>query len=365
MQVRTGDYHLQANGADLTHNLLTLQMLGARPTPSTTLSLGYYDGPLLGVPFLSYRSWGYKPPADTDVWTAQVFCNYREFGGELTQQVGKHTKLVLKAYSGAQQDSSAQSTTGYGIEQHIGTVVLLGGYQNILTPAAAQPAPTTTTPAIPTTQQQLWWQLNLPRVHKLPEWAAGALHFSVFDDGAQWGIGLRLARQRPIAGWSFSGGMNWLDGVPLQALSCQMAQMLNARTVFQAGYAQNPMQTGALCAIDQSSYHVVYLGYQSRPRMLFFFRDLGEDHPTQPATLYTHSLGLLAQLSPHTRFQVQADVLDGVVSGAYHTGLGYTFEFQRNFSDTESLSLKYRLCPSEFNTLTNHVGVEIGFHHTF
>ena len=90
-----------------------------------------------------------------------------------------------------------------------------------------------------------------------------------------------------------------------------------------------------------------------------------EDHPTQPATLYTHSLGLLAQLSPHTRFQVQADVLDGVVSGAYHTGLGYTFEFQRNFSDTESLSLKYRLCPSEFNTLTNHVGVEIGFHHTF
>ena len=51
VQVRTGDYHLQANGADLTHNLLTLQMLGARPTPSTTLSLGYYDGPLLGVPF--------------------------------------------------------------------------------------------------------------------------------------------------------------------------------------------------------------------------------------------------------------------------------------------------------------------------
>ena len=87
----------------------------------------------------SYRSWGYKPPADTDVWTAQDFLNYREFGGELTQQVGKHTKLVLKAYSGAQQDSSAQSTTGYGIEQHIGTVVLLGGYQNILTPALRSP----------------------------------------------------------------------------------------------------------------------------------------------------------------------------------------------------------------------------------
>lgn len=358
LQLHAGEYRLQASGAELSRNLFTVQMPAAHPLPGTTLSLGYYNGPALGLPYLSYRNWGYKPPANTDSWTTQDLQGYRELGGELTQQVAPRTTLVYKQYNGAQQGLPAQSSSEYGLEQHLGTVALLGGCRTVLLPATA-------TQTTPTPLTEVWWQLNLPRQHPLPAWAAGMQHDTVFTDSAQWGIGQTPAWvSAPNAGWTISGGEIGQCGVPLQSFALQTAQLLNAHLVFEAEYAQNPVQ-GATCLIDQSSYQFIYLGYLLRPNMLLFARELGEEHPTQLSSLQTYSLGLLAQLSAHSSLQLQVDGLNGGASGACHAGVGYTFEYQRAFSDSESLVIKYRVCPNAFNTLSYHVGVELGMQRTF
>jgi len=356
MQVRAGTYGLTSGSSDMKRDLLTMQMLGAKLTPSTTLSLGYYMGPMLGTNYLTYRSWGAKPVANTTAWTPQDFADYQEFGGEVTQQIGKNTKLALKAYHGQTTGIGPQSTMEYGIEQHFGTLSLLAGYRSTVGSTAITPSP----------QHENWWRVTLPSKQQLPDWAKNSLHASVFDDSALWGINQAPAwTVPPVAGLTVEKHEIQVGSGLVNSSTLQACGLLGKHIYLQSSFEENPAMPDLPNGYNPEKRGIAHVGIQLNAKTQLFARYMLEQQVGQPSTLYTQSVGLVSQFAERTRLQFQIDLLRRCLNGGTSNGLAYMLEFERTLQENDSLVLKYRLCPREFNTMTDHVGFELDFRHAF
>lgn len=356
IQLRAGQYGLQTADTSYDRDLLTVQVLAAKPTPDTSLSMGYYQGPTLGTSYLAYRAWGLKPQGNADTWQQQDLTDYREWGGELTHNLSKSTKLVVKQFNGDITGTGEQATTEYGFEQHFGTMALLGGQRYTSLPATGGQ----------TDQQESWWRVNLPFTQKLPEWAANSLRFAVFSDSATWGIAQAPAwATAPVAGVTIDKRDILMNGAAARLYTFQGTAMLGRSVFLQSSYERNPAKQGTPNAIDALSRRLFHVGIQVQPKMQIFGRFISEDRLDMCSWQHTRSLGFIGQLSKTTSLQCQVDSLERRTNAILQSGIAYTFEFARTLNDDDTLVFKYRLSPSAFSTADNHVGLEMNFRRAF
>lgn len=335
-------------------DLLAMQLLNLQPAARTTATFGYYNGPLLGAGYLNYRTWGQKNAGNLAVWTPQDFTPYREVGGEVVRTLSKDAKITLRQMDGQLEGIGAMRFTEYGVEQHVGKAVFTGSQLHGETPGKDAPVQ----------HDVLLYKLVMPAARPLPAWAAASMRFSVFADGASWGFGALPAWVQPTAPASGltleKREVNTAAGKPVNQYTLQAAWMLTPQTCILLGHEDNPFKAGTTQA-DLQRRRFVHLGYALKPTMQIFGRFIDEDRKDQAMGTSTWSLGMIGQLSATSRLQVQVDGITRAAAGKSLNGTAYQFEFERTLSADNSLTLKWRLNPSEFATTKFRSQVEAAY----
>ncbi len=355
LQAQVGDYALAPHVGTLQQDMLcTLQLLAAHPTPRTTLSLGVYDGPVLGSRYLAYRAWGQRPQGNLEVWSAKEFVHYREQGGELVQALTETTKLVVKEQRGRREDTGRLETREYGVEQRLGMLTLLGGRRY------------TTTTSTATTLEESWWRLALTEKQPLPEWAVKSTRDAVFEDTAQWGLTvLPVWVPTPAHGLTIDRRLSQVAGRPTDEYAVQYADMLGHSCFVQGLFEQDPRKAGNPSEIDRVERSMVHIGYAVRPAVQVFARYLSEDRQDTVNTQCVRTIGVVGRLSSRVRLQLQLDAMRRQTVTGKAAGNAYLLAYERTLSADDSVVLKCRVNPSALYKPEDRTRLEASFRRVF
>lgn len=354
LQLKLGNYDF-ANPDNVKRNtLLTAQVLAMKPTPRTSFSMGYYNGPVVGANALTYRSWGQKVQANPDTaWKATDLADYGEVGGELTHALTGSTKLVAKQYHGNVEGIGAQETTEYGIEQHCNKMTLLAGQRTTATPAKQD-------------QAESWWRLSLPSAQKLPTWAAGSLHATAFADSATWGFNQTPAwALKPAPGATVEQRNVIVAGTLIHGRALQYATMLGSRLFVQGSYEVNPNLPNNANGVDPVQRGLLHVAFIASPTVTLFTRYVDEGKLDGSAGQCTRTLGLIGTLSKVERLQMQMDIIRQSSAATVACGNVYTLEYERALSADDTLTLKARVSGTELVAKADRVRLEGSYQRTF
>ncbi|MHB9025070.1 MAG: hypothetical protein ACYC7E_13010 [Armatimonadota bacterium] len=352
--VKVGSYNLVNGANELGDALMTVQVTNYRPRKDTVINLGYFSGPILASKDLTYRSWGIKPVANANpLWTPLDLTEYREWGGEVTHQFSKSTRVMLKTLSMETDGFGNREVMEYGLEHRFGAASLQVGQRT-----TAQPDQTAL--------RENWWRIALPGKKALPAWAVNSVRFILFTDSAKWGINQIPAwAAKPEAGLSLRGGRTMVGSKPVDDWSLHYAKMLDDKLLIQVRYEVCPRNTGNVNVVDFVSRGLLNLSYALNPKSQAFARFLSERRLDRDETQDTYSFGFLGQLNKNNRLQLQADLLGRQAGTTDQNGFSYAIEYDRLLNQDDSLVFKYRLRPSEFSTPTDHLQLEASFRRVF
>jgi len=354
LRVQLGQYDFLQKDVSKDGNLLTVQLLTLRPLPNTTMSLGYYDGPMLGASYLAYRSWGQKPSGDLETWSTAGFIPYSETGAELTYALTGKTKLVVKQLFGKREDTGRVDTQEYGIEQQLGPVKLLTGRRN------------TTQPGNAPDLKENWWQLQWADSKALPAWAANSTRQMTFSDSATWGLAQPAAWvTAPAAGLTLERRKEQAVGNGADVYTARYSRMLGSSLFLQSSYERDPRKADKPNEVDLVERELVHVGYAVRPDLLAYARYMRENRLDVQPDLLTRSVGVVGTLSKNEKLHVQVDLLTRTTNGDEQAGTGYMVGYERTLSQDNTLSLKYRYLPEEFTTPDNQVRLEASLQRAF
>lgn len=354
LRVQVGQYDFAQKDVTKDGDLLTVQLLTLRPLPNTTMSVGYYDGPVLGASYLAYRAWGQKPSGNLETWDTAGFTPYRETGAEVIYALTGNTKLVVKQLFGERDDTGRVDTREYGIEQQLGPVKLLAGCRNTAQPGNAS------------NQQENWWRVQWAEGEALPAWAINSTRQIVFSDTATWGLAQPAAWvTKPTAGLTLERREENTIANGADVYTARYSRMLGRSLFLQSSYERNPRKTDNPNEIDPVERELVHLGYAVRPDLQAYARYLRENRLDVQSDLLTRSIGVVGTLSKHEKLHLQVDLLSKTENGKCLTGTGYMVGYQRTLSPENSLSLKYRYLPTEFTTPDNRVRLEASLQRAF
>ena len=354
LRVQVGQYDFTQQDVTKDGDLLTVQLLTLRPLPNTTMSVGYYDGPVLGSSYLAYRSWGQKPSGNLETWDTAGFTPYREAGTEVTYALTGKTKLVVKQLFGERDDTGRVDTREYGIEQQLGPVKLLAGRRN------------TTQPGNAPDLRENWWQLQWTDGKALPAWAVNSTRQVVFSDSPTWGLAQPAAWvTAPVAGLTLERRDEKAIANGADVYTARFSKMLGRSLFLQSSYERNPRKTDKPNEVDLAERELVHLGYAVRPNLQAYARYLRENRLDVQPDLLTRSVGVVGTLSKHEKLHLQVDLLSKTTNGKGQAGTGYMVGYQRTLNPENTLSLKYRYLPEAFTTPDNRVRLEASLQRAF
>ncbi|MHB0939449.1 MAG: hypothetical protein ACYDCO_10380 [Armatimonadota bacterium] len=354
LRVQLGQYDFTQKDVSKDGNLLTVQLLTLRPLPRTTVSLGYYDGPMLGASYLAYRGWGQKPSGNLETWNTAGFTPYRETGAEMTYALTGSTKVVVKQLFGEREDTGRVDTQEYGIEQQLGPVKLLAGRRNTAQPGDA--------PKL----EENWWQLQWTDGKALPAWAVNSTRQVVFSDSAKWGLAQPAAWvTAPAAGLTLERRDEKTVGNGADVYTARYSRMVGSRLFLQSSYERDPRKADKPNEVDHMERELVHVGYAVRPELLAYARYLRENRLDVQPDLLTRSVGVVGTLSKNEKLHVQVDLLTRTTKDKEEAGAGYMVGYERTLSPENTLSLKYRYLPEEFTTPENQVRLEASLQRAF
>lgn len=349
--LQSGRYDLGISDKTYNENLLSVQLLGYRPLSSTSISLGFYDGPLLMGNSMVYRSWGTRPSANGGAWRDLDFARYHELGGEITQTLDAQTKLVAKQVNSETEQVGVQTMSEYGIERKIGKGTIQLGRTYTHLPDGTQ-------------QQGTVWNLRLPFTGQLPGWAGKTLQGTVFQDGAAWGFGqLPTWVTSPTSGMTVGQKISQLNNVAIQDQSVSLGGMTGDDLYLQAGYQRNPKPVLALG--DPGDRLMLHSACAISPGLQLIGRYLQETLTDKAAILITRSLGVMGNISPTTQLQLQVNWLTQRSVTTTDDGVSYQLQFARTINASNSLVVKYRLLPDSFRGALLAQQVDVGFKLSF
>lgn len=356
LQLRAGGYDFSNNGDVKRNALVSAQVTALKPGPNTSLSFGYYNGPVVGANALTYRSWGQKMQANPDTtWKTADLDDYGEMGGELTHALTRRTKLVAKEYRGEIDGKGGQHTSEYGMEHRLGTVSLLSGRRDIETPGQAD-------------QQEGWWRMSLPLAQKLPTWATTSLRATIFSDSATWGFNQApaWAALKPTPGVSVDRRHIYVAGKRVDGKSAQYATMICRRLFLQGSFELNPnTAAGNPTAVDAVSRGMVHLAYSAAPTMTFFGRYVDEGRLDGSTGQCTRTLGFIDAISKTERLQMQLDLVSQTTKTTDLGGMVYTLEYECAVNADDSLSLRARLAADDLAKKADRLRLEGTYRKTF
>ncbi len=349
LTLRAGGYDFSSTDGVKRNALMSAQVTALKPGPNTALSLGYYNGPVLGANAMTYRAWGQKLQANPDTaWKATDLNDYGEIGGELSQSLTKRTKLVAKQYHGEIDGIGGQHTAEYGVEHRLGTLTLLSGTRETETPGQAA-------------QQEGWWRMSLPLAQKLPTWASNSLRATIFADSATWGFNQApaWAALKPAPGVTVDRRHVYLAGKRVDGKSAQYATMVGRRLFVQGSFELNPNTTpGAATAVDPVSRGLCHLAYALSPNATLFGRYLDEGKLDGSSGQVTRTLGFIDTISKTERLQMQLDLVNQMTATADLGGMVYTLEYERAVNADDTLSLRARFTADDLAQKANRLRLE-------
>lgn len=359
LQIRTGIYTRTDQTAPVSRQLGLVQLTGWHPIPSTSLSVGYYHGPRVVGQYLAYRAWGQKPQGNAETWSATDLNTYQEVGGELTQKLTRTTTVVVKQYTADQTGVGASSVVEYGMEQRLGALNCKGGQR--YTVLAGQTDPSLAH------QREDWYRVAFTTRGVLAPWAINSLHSTLFQDGATWSVAQAPAWVvAPINGCSIDRGITLVNGKRTDEYTVQAAQMLGSDVFVEGLYQRNPRKTALPGEVDPVTRNMIHLAYALSTRLQLFSRYVGENRRDTGIDSYSRSLGLIGQLAPGHRLQIEVDSLLSTTDHRHYlTGAAYGFEYERTINADNTLVLKYRLTPYAMSTADEHVKIEVMCKHQF
>ncbi|HEY3379339.1 MAG TPA: hypothetical protein VGL77_17820 [Armatimonadota bacterium] len=356
--LQTGTYQLTNATTPVGDTMLAVQLLNLRAGGDrTTVSLGYYAGPRLGAGYLTYRTWGQRNSGNLGIWNATDFARYSEFGGEVIHRLTPATRLIFREVSGSLQAGSVQEMLEYGVEHQIGNVKFQGTQtQTGLTGRSATAD----------SREMNRWKLLMPSAHPLPEWAVNSTRSILFTDGASWGFANAPTwlTAKPTSGMTLEKRQA-PDRQTLDQYSLQGAGMISAHLFTQATYERYPQKVGDPAQTDPLTRQLLHLGYAIKPGVQCFGRYTNETRLDQPTTDTTISVGVIGQLSPVERLQLQIDAIQHCEKTKQQAGKAYALEYERKLQAGNALYLKLRLSPTLVLAPQDRVRVEASYRHAF
>jgi hypothetical protein len=355
-RMQTGSYHLVTPEGEHDKRLVSSQISKDFSGGRTRVTFGYYNGPLLGAGYLTYRSWGVKPKGNAELWAAHDFVSYHEWGGEITHQLHKNTRLSLKQSHGVIEDAGAQNTIEYGIEQRLGNLTLTGGKLFLAQPVSGGTK----------LDQKSWWKAVMPLGKPLPAWTENAARYTVFQDGAAWGIAdLPKWVAKPQAGVFVERNTTMYKGKALDLYNGRLAVMLDERLFLQVGFERNPVKHDKPNEYDFMDRSILHLSHAVTPKTQVFARYIHEEQHDQPVSQSYCALGMIGQFSAAERFQFEIENVQKRNSTSSLEGVAYAIQYERTLNENDTLVLKYRLNPDDFSKDTDRVRLEGTYRHAF
>jgi len=334
---RGGIYNLSAPQGEKSGSLASLELKGYKINKAISITLGAYTGPQLGGGYLSYRSWGERVSGNLGVWNDDDFKDYTEIGGELTYDISKKTRFILKGYLATIGDEERETTD-------ITITHKFDDKSNITLRQENMNSNIIADTHLSSAKVSLFEK-------DLPKWAKESTNKILFSDGNNLGFSRLLTWQNKAAkaGVTYELRQYIENEKKLERHTATLSHMLSKKYFVHAIYDKNPADINDLSITSLSTRYSLQLGAALSENSSIFLRKTIEDFALSNDASDIYTAGLVGNISNSHRYQLEVSHCDNNVGSVNTDGFMYIAQYENLISDDETLRFKFNLSPKELS----------------